>query len=341
MKKINESVKCVIMLMMVFIMMTNSNAAKAGALKGIELSLGIIIPSLLPILIITSTISKSYSKNIINKIFSPIIRHVFHLPVTAASPIFFGLIGGYPSGAVLTKNAYDNGLITKEEAQRIMYFNVCPGIAFTINAVGSLYNDNGRTGAIIYIICLASSLIIGAFQGIFYKHFNNTKTNMAYTGLGESFIEAINETKDNLTMMSCYIIFFSSIANLFGIPDIINPFVEITNGIFSSKNPVSLEYICLFLGFGGFCIHFQIMGIVKSFDMKYYKLLLSRIISALLCYFPGKAYTLICSSETEVFSNISYTVPKESEFGKGLGMILLFGSVIIICDIKNKKSKLL
>ena len=341
MKKVSENIKCIIMLFVVFAVISNSAVAKAGAIKGIKLSLDVIIPSLLSVLILTGTLSESNMKNIINKIFSPVSKYIFHLNYECASPIFFGLIGGYPAGAVLTNNAYNNGLITKEEAQKIMYFNVCPGVAFTINAVGSLYNDNGKTGIVLYLICVLSSVITGIIMGVFHKSQSNQNQDISYTRLGEAFAKSVIQTKDNLLVMSCYIIFFSTLANLLSIPDMLSPFIEITNGIFSSNKTIPFEYICFFLQFAGFCIHFQIMGIIKSFDMKYHKFLLGRVISALLCYFPGKILTESLAGNEEVFSNISYTIPKESEFGKGLGMLLLFGCVLIICDIKNKKSKLL
>ncbi len=341
MKKISENLKCAIMLILICIITANSSIAKAGAINGIDLCIKIIIPSLLPILILTSALSKSYCRVIINRLFSKITVNLFHLPKEAAAPIIFGLIGGYPTGAILTKDAYDTGLLTEKDAKRIMHFNICPGLAFTVNAVGSLYNDNGKTGIIIYLIILTSSLLIGITEGLINKKHENPIQYIKCKNIGEAFSESVNETKNNLLIMSCYIILFSAVANLFDISDLFNPFLEITNGLFSPQKRLPFSYICFFLGFGGFCIHFQIMGILKDLNIKYYEILISRIIGALLCYFPGKAYTLLNNQSIEVFSNISYAIPKENDFGKGLSILFLFGSIIIIYDIKNKKSKLL
>lgn len=324
------------------LLIINSSRAKAGAISGSELCGNVIIPSLLPIMILSSTLSKSRFCELINAAFAPITRKIFHLPTFSSSAIFFGMIGGYPTGAVLTKELYRDGLISESEARRIMHFNICPGIAFCVNAVGSLYNDRHKTGFAIFFICVFSSVAIAFFEGLLHKgDVQNFPGDKAAMNMSDAFCSSVRLTATSLLTMSCYIIFFSALCETVSIPSVFFPLFEITNGIFNSGKIPMFPYLCFFMSFSGFCIHMQIAGITHEFNMKYGELFLSRCVGGALAFFPGKAYALLHPETSEVFSNISYAVPKINSVSYGFSLILLLGCAVIVTEIKNKKSKLL
>lgn len=325
------------------LLIINSARAKAGAISGSELCGNIIIPSLLPIMILSSTLSKSKFCEVINALLTPITKKIFHLPTSSSAAIFFGMIGGYPTGAVLTRELYRDSLISESDARRIMHFNICPGIAFCVNAVGSLYDDGHKTGFAIFFICVFSSVAIALFEGILHKgDVQNISCNKAkMNNMSDSFCSSVQLTATSLLTMSCYIIFFSALCETVSIPSVFFPLFEITNGVFNSGKIPMFPYLCFFMSFSGFCIHMQISGITHEFNMKYSELFLSRCLGGVLAFFPGKAYALLHPETSEVFSNISYVVPKASSVSYGFSLILLLGCAVIVSDIKNKKSKLL
>lgn len=323
-------------------LMFYSPQAKAGAVKGGELCSGIIIPSLLPMLILTSTLCKSKISDMINSFFAPVTQKALHLPAPSASAIIFGLVGGYPTGAVLTRELYQSGEISKAQARRIMHFNICPGLAFSVNAVGSLYNDRSKTGFVIYLICLFSSLLTAFVEGLWHKNEQITaKTERQSMKYSDAFCYSVGLTANSLLIMCCYIIFFSSVNEIVNIPRILTPIMEITNGIFSSQKPIPLPYLCFFMELSGLCIQMQIAGIANDFDMYPYELTVSRCIASLIAYFPGKIYVTLYPEQAEVFSNIAYATPKISSVSYGFASVLLLGCVVIVADIKNRKSKLI
>ena len=127
MKKISEAIISYIIFCIIIVLTIFSPAAKAGAIEGINLCEGIIIPAPLPILILSNTLIRLKSKRVVLK----------------AS--ILGMISGYPSGAILTRELYQSGCITFKEAERIMSFNFCGGIAFIISAVGGVIYKNTNT----------------------------------------------------------------------------------------------------------------------------------------------------------------------------------------------------
>lgn len=319
-----------------------SSRAKTGAIKGNELCTSIIIPSLLPILILTSTLSKSKFSNIINRMFAPIATRIFHLPSAASAAVIFGLTGGYPTGAVLTMELYSDGLIDETQARRIMHFNISPGLAFCVNAVGLLYNDSSKTGWLVFFCCSFSSLTIAFIEGLFYRNKNSGGTlQRSNTKLSDAFCMSVNLSAKSLLVMSCYIIFFSALCEIIKIPSFYIPLFEITNGVLGQRTALPLPYLCFFMCFSGLCIHLQISGITNEFNMKYVELIFSRCIGAIIAFFPGKAYALLHPETAQVFGNIDYATPKISSVSYGFALVLMLGCIVIVTEIKSKKSKLL
>lgn len=316
----------------------NSTQAKTGAINGIGLCSQIIIPALLPVLIICSTIVNSKCNEIINIVFKPLAR-LLHLPKVTASVLALGLVGGYPAGAILTNELYNQGAISASTAKRLLRYNFCGGVAFIITAVGNIKLKSISLGASIYLINIMVSLLIGYIDGLKHKKESYYYERNDKLGLNEATTKAVEGSTKSILVMSSYIIFFSALFSVIKLPQIIMPFIEITSGVFGKYSDFS--FLAAALSFGGFCIHFQLMDIINNIKMKYIEFLGYRIASAVLSYFLGKIYTYFFPQQQEVFSNIASATPKVFQVNIGLSVVLLIGCVALVVDIQNKKSKLL
>lgn len=319
-----------------------SSKAKTQAIEGMKMCVNIIVPSLLPVIILTNTLTKSECSTIFEHLFKPFSK-LLRLPSAAICAVIFGLIGGYPTGAVLTNELFEQGLISDNTARRLLRFNFCGGIAFIITAVGTIKLKSTKSGAIIYLTNIFSSLAICIIEGLFEKDesYKNANTKIKKTNFSTALINSVESSVRSIASMCGYIIFFSALSGLFTIPKTAMPMIEITNGILANGKAIPLEYLCFFLSFGGICIHFQLLGIIKKVNMSYFDFFIHRLAGGLLSYFPGKLYATLFSPNEEVFSNISNITPKASEINNGLSVMLLVSCVIIIIDLNSKKSKLL
>ena len=342
MKKALEAAQSVGIFALIICFIVFSVRAKAQALEGMKLCLNVIVPTLLPILILTNTIIKSSSRVFLETVFSPLAR-LLRLPKCACCALILGLIGGYPTGAILSNELFNLHLIDNQTAKRLLRCSFCGGVAFIITAVGTIHLNSTKTGIIIYTINVLSSIIICVADGII--HPNTNKSTQECSIGSQSFCDAlINSiecsTKSVAVMCGC-IVFFSAICGLVSIPPFAMPLIEITNGTFKFNGSISLPYLCFFLSFGGLCIHLQILNVIKSTGIGYIDFFVHRVVGGLISYFLGKGYILLFNPDTEVFSNISQITPRLNQINGSLSIILLASCIVIVVDLNNKKSKLI
>lgn len=319
-----------------------STYTKSGAIQGINLCLEIIIPSLLPILILTNTINKSSAGVFFEKIFAWFVSRVLKLPKESTSALVLGLIGGYPTGAILTYNLYSKGVITKSQANRIMSFNFSGGIAFIITAVGEICLSSRKIGIILYCSNLLSSIIIAVIGGIFSKKDTINKNNTyKYLNFSDALVESVESTIKSLSVMCCYIIFVSAFLNIFEISSIIKPLIEITNGLCTNSQIFSISQYAGFLSFGGVCIHIQLLGFFKKMGVNIWNFLMFRIISALISVGLIILYLHFFPQTVEVFGNVAKGVEiSANQINTSYSAIMIIGCGILIFDIEGKKLKL-
>ncbi|MDE6470523.1 MAG: hypothetical protein K2L19_05835 [Eubacterium sp.] len=336
--KIKDVLMLIILLLSAGILIIFSADAKIGASQGFALAQNTIIPSLIPLLIIFFIIMKTGAKDVLAKAFGFISIYIFNLPQVTLPAIFFGLTGGYPTGALLTNELYIKGEIDEKQAQRLMRFNFCGGCGFIITALGTATLNNTKAGAILFLSNLISAIIIGFLLSFTDKRIN--KEYYSYTdsaSFGDALINSTQNAVNAVLNMTAYIILFSAVCNIFTIPQVISPFIEITNGLCSgSKYP--LTQLGAYLSFGGLCIHCQLLPIISNIKMKYYDFLFFRIFAGLLSYCTTKLLLIVIPIEISVFSNASIsTIPQISSVNMALSILMIIGCFVIIADISSKK----
>ena len=142
-----------------------SPALAAESVRGaLELCAMGLIPSLFPFIVLVSMFNSSgMSARFANIIGRPLGR-LFGIDRSAASAILLGALGGFPIGAVCTRELYDSGALTSTDAERLLTFTNNASPAFCIGAVGlSLFGDIGF-GVQLYICQLSAALLIGIVQ---------------------------------------------------------------------------------------------------------------------------------------------------------------------------------
>lgn len=314
-----------------------SPLAKEGAINGFSLCTNVIMPALLPVLILTNLIIKSKCSFLFDKLFGWLVSRVLKLPKSSATAIVFGLIAGYPAGALLTMHLFDSGAIDSKTATKIMRFNFSGGLAFTITAIGTVCYSSTKTGVVLFVINLLSSIIIGIVSGHLDKNdFFNEDFVPKRLGVTDALVEAVDKSVAGILTMCAFIILFSCVCAIMPIPKAVIPILEITNGL-CKGTLYPIPVIAFFLSFGGICIHFQIFGVLNHMGVKYYDFLVFRLFSAGISYLLGLAYCKLFPSEQSVFC--SFTTPIQHDFNEvsnTLSVVMLLGCIVLIYDIKNR-----
>lgn len=327
-------------LMLISVLLISFSAeAKSGALNGIALTEGIIIPSLLPILIIFNLIIKTRAGRALDNLLSFFTEKILRLPKCAGTAIVFGLIGGYPTGAVLTETLFDNNDIDESTARRIMRFNINGGAAFIITAVGNIILKEHKAGLILFASTTISSLLIAFLSSLKCEKIKTHDESFLSLTFSDALNASVELSIKSILKMSAYIILFSALNKIINLPEYVTPFMEITNGIAGGNKFFNLPQIAFLLSFAGLCIHFQLFSIIKKFKMKYADFLFYRIFHAVLSYFICMLITYIFPTEITVFSNITQIVSEVSYVNPTLSGLMIAGCAVLIFDIENKKKR--
>lgn len=283
-----------------------------GIKTGYNFCLNLLIPSLFLFMVFSQLTLNFNISNKLESVLNKIAFKLFKLPGICVIPILTGLVGGYPVGAINIKTLLENNLITKKQAECLIYFLVGAGPAFIINVVGVSLFSSRLLGILLFISQLVSSVGLGIIVSNFFmsKNLSQQKTvsnnflKQNKISFSKSLILAINKTSKNLFYMCSLIVFFSALINIFkkfasvGFitkaleilhiskiwADIfISIFFEVTNGCkLVIKNHLPIFFVIFAISWAGISVHMQIFSILKDLKFSKIKFMFFRILHSVL-----------------------------------------------------------
>lgn len=316
-----------------------SYKAKEGALYGAALAEKVVIPSLLPLLIIFNFILNCGAGRVLETILSPFTYGVLRLPKCTGATVFFGLIGGYPTGALLTANLYRNSDIDSSTAKRLLRFNFSGGAGFIITAVGTGILRNRQQGLILFFSVIISALICACAGALIWKGAKAGDSDFMAMPAADALNKSVEQSTRSVINMAACIILFCALQGIVSIPHILSPLIEITSGTAEVGTEYPLPVLAFFLAFGGFCIHLQIFSIIREVGMKYADFLLWRVINGVLSCLVCMLLLKIFPNANAVFSNVSDSIIRPTSVNAALSVLMLLGSAVLIFDLENRKRK--
>ena len=267
------------------------DASAKGVENGINICLDKIIPTLFPMLVVTTICFESGVIKTSSGLFRKIMYALFRLPGEAAPVILMSLIGGYPIGSVLSAEAYRKGILTREQASRTLLFCVNPGPAFTVSTVGLLMLNSKKTGILIYSATVLSSLIIGILLRFWAVDKIPIHKNKDKNVIADKFdiTTSITTAVKNMLNICAWIIMFSSINSLLSsisgggsFFEFYRLLSEVTDATSVVVEKYSLPIVSAVISFSGFCVHLQLIPFMNTLKLKYIYFLAVRIAASML-----------------------------------------------------------
>lgn len=332
-----------------FMLLSFPETASQGISNGIDLCLGTLIPSLYPFTILSSLIVNLNITDFIESLSDWFSKLIFRLPGKCIGIIIMSLIGGYPIGAKMTKELYENGKLSQNDAQRLLLFCINPGPAFTISSIGCYMLGSKTAGIAIYTSVILSSLIIGILSRVLAQETEKIKKSSAneYNSFSEALVKSISNGTTVMLSICAWVCIFSCFNMLTEITSLsnevkftINCLSEVTNACMVACGNLPLPIIAGIIAFGGICTHFQIMSSISETKLKYKYFIVSRIIHGALSAFICNIIMKYVDISYEVFS--AGTLPKKSPFSVSPAIsILMFAlcSMLLIGNSLNIKIK--
>ncbi len=134
----------------------DSRTALAGAAQGLELCLKTVIPALFPFIFLSGLLTGTLAGRSFSAL-RPLGRFC-GMPPGSEGLLVIGLLGGYPTGAACVSEYHRSGLLTKEQAQRLLGFCNNAGPAFLFGIGGSLFS-NLRVPWVLWLIHILGALL--------------------------------------------------------------------------------------------------------------------------------------------------------------------------------------
>lgn len=243
---------CLFPIFLILFSKSNLLAAKSG----LTLWVNNVLPSLLPFFIATELLGYTNAVYKIGKLLTPIMRPVFNVPGIGSYPLLMGIISGYPTGAKIVSDLKGNGILTKEEAERLLAFTNNSGPLFILGTVGITMFANSTIGILLLITHILSSLTVGIIfrfwktksksDLIINKYSKANNQNVCFSNLGEILGKSIFASIKTIVMIGGFIVLFSVILSILEKSNILNIISIIFLPLFKIFNISDINFVTSF-----------------------------------------------------------------------------------------------
>ncbi len=267
-----------------------STQVRDCVMQSFSLAVNTVIPCLFPFLLLSDfacNVIRTPSGEKKNRF----TASMFGIPAAGIPVMLFGLTGGYLTGCKTAVSLYENGKITKKQAQNLCCFCFSPGLSFAVSTVGNGLFGNNKTGFLLLACCTLSAIL----TGLFLKKEKDTPTDGNVINrevpLSHIFTQSVSKSASACLQLTAWMATFASLqAVLFSIlPDRthtgLSLFFEVTTAAVQCVKSSDLPLCAAVLGFGGLCIFFQLLPDLQKVGLSAIRFLRCRILQAGLSMF--------------------------------------------------------
>lgn len=303
----------VLILILMIIFIINSEIYLQSIKDGLNLYVVCVLPSMLPFFFFSKILTEINFGNTLAKYTYKPFQKLFRAPPISAFIFVMSILCGYPVGAKLIGECYENNLISDSQAKKISTFCSTSGPLFIVGAVGVAMFDNKLYGFILLFAHYLGALINGF---IYRPKKKNTDEFLPLPTVNSD--DVLNKSMLNsflsIGLVGGYITIFNMMLDLLtnvGIIPLISDIfyflkvdrrltsgvagglIEMTKGCLmlskSGFSPHLILPLCEFLiTFGGLSVTFQSMSFLSKTKISPAFYLLSKlsqgIISSIICY---------------------------------------------------------
>jgi len=324
-RKIKQGFPAVIAAAAIIIFLLMPDDAAQGCYDGVQLCINVAVPSLFPMMFAIVMAAETGVIIRLGRLCAPVTRWLFSLSNEAGGAVIAALVGGFPAGAKSVCSLYEQGIIDKSEAERMIQFCFASGPAFLVGAVGGIYGSS-VIGYVLLVIQIISVALIGFISKLLFigknsRVYSEHKQKVRNTpSLSEAVTVSLSQTATVMLNICLFIVLFSIIGGVLEASGAAKEFSQLMEVIGFSEStakavlPVLIEVssgcvkaadsglplVAFAIGFGGFAVHMQILAITKNIGISYWKFFTARLVqglfSALMMWiyiivFPGEAVT--------------------------------------------------
>ncbi|TXK84774.1 sporulation integral membrane protein YlbJ [Paenibacillus sp. N3.4] len=153
-------ISCVVIAIIICLFAFPDTALKA-ALRGVSIWWDVLFPALFPFLVISDIMLGFGIVHFFGTLLDPMMRPVFRIPGIGGFVMAMGFAAGYPVGAKLTSQLWEQQLVNREEGERLVAFTTSSDPIFLIGAVSVGFFHDASLAIILAAAHYGGSLLIG------------------------------------------------------------------------------------------------------------------------------------------------------------------------------------
>ncbi len=222
MKQHGKTAACLALCGLMLWFLADAAQVREAAAAGLRLCGRSVIPALFPFMAAsTMLVSMGFGQWAAPRLAG--LMNLYRLPGPAGSALLLGLVGGYPIGARTAAELHKAGLLTAEEAERLLGFCNNSNPVFLVSVLGGGVFGSPRIGVYLWLIHLLSALLTGFF---FRGRTRPSSRRPAVPilsperSLPAAFVEGVRSACGSMLAVCGFVIFFyvlaSPLANLDG-----------------------------------------------------------------------------------------------------------------------------
>lgn len=345
---------------------TNHNAASSAMTASLHLCADKIIPSLFPFMVLSELFVSQRRVAVrggAERICDRAMRCLLGTSAACVAPFVLACISGAPIGARLSLALYKNGCTDKQESESLLGLCGCPSLAFVVYAIGGGMLKSISVGVRLYISLLVSTLL----SGVIISRLTDANNSSSSSGVplfvcskstppafSSQISSAVRTGAMSVFYICAFVAFFSTLCSSLtaSLTALLPPSyasgpcaficicLELTSGAASAVATGGLWgvlLLCVALGWGGLCVHFQIISLVSAegSSLSVKKYIFSRLLSALLC--PAVFYLLYKLKPLPLPSLpvASPSLPQVTQASPSAPLCVIFSLAIIFYFVKK------
>ncbi len=254
------------------LLILDSRQGMLSAGQGVEICVKTVVPSLFPFFVLSIYLTGAMEPGS----FTAPLERLFRCP-GCGGILLTGLLGGYPVGAQAACQAYQSRAISKEQAQRLLWFCSQAGPSFLFGMAAAQF-PVGKYGWLLWGVQLLSAWSVSALvpgmqtQGTGIK---NTPLTLA---------QAMKRAISAMASVCGWVVLFRVVIGfcqrwfLWLLPQwtqiLLCGLLEITNGclMLQAVENIAVRFLLgvVMLNFGGLCVLMQTLSVTPGLDIRHY-----------------------------------------------------------------------
>ncbi|OPA80604.1 sporulation integral membrane protein YlbJ [Paenibacillus selenitireducens] len=142
-------------------MMIYPHATLEASVRGLSIWWDVLFPALFPFFVISEMLLGFGIVHFVGTLLDPLMRPLFRIPGTGGFVVAISYASGYPVGAKLTAQLWDQRLVTREEGERLVAFTTTSDPIFLIGAVSVGFFHDVGVAPILAIAHYGAGTLIG------------------------------------------------------------------------------------------------------------------------------------------------------------------------------------